>query len=189
MILYDYDSSTFNAVQGSKHWVAYFHNPSPSLVGSINTAYNVGGIIAVYFTGFAVYVGSAWYSDKIQQRGIFCMGGFLTCILGYIFLIANQGAGLSLAGCFIVAMGLWKLSGTAFTWISVNNPRYGKRAFASGMQINIGNAAGVSAPFLFSSIDAPAYYPGYGATIALLALGTGIYATLHFWYRAEQNEA
>lgn len=46
MILYGYDSSTFNAVQGSKHWVEYFHQPSPSVVGSINTAYNVGGIIA-----------------------------------------------------------------------------------------------------------------------------------------------
>lgn len=46
MILYGYDSSTFNAVQGSKNWVAYFHKPSPSVVGSINTAYNVGGIIA-----------------------------------------------------------------------------------------------------------------------------------------------
>lgn len=46
MVLYGYDSSTFNAVQGSKHWVAYFHKPSPSVIGSINTAYNVGGIIA-----------------------------------------------------------------------------------------------------------------------------------------------
>ena len=46
MILYGYDSSTFNAVQGSKHWKAYFHEPSPSVIGSVNTAYNVGGIIA-----------------------------------------------------------------------------------------------------------------------------------------------
>lgn len=49
MILYGYDSSTFNAVQGSKNWVAYFHKPSPSVIGSINTAYNVGGIIAGKF--------------------------------------------------------------------------------------------------------------------------------------------
>ncbi|KAJ4326211.1 hypothetical protein N0V94_000158 [Neodidymelliopsis sp. IMI 364377] len=141
----------------------------------------------VYFLGFAVYIGSAWYSDKIQQRGIFCIGGFLTCMVGYIFLIANQGVGLSFAGCFVVAMGLWTSTGAAMTWLGVNNPRYGKRAFASGMQITIGNAAGVSAPFLFNNADAPNYYPGYGATIALLALGAGIYATLHFWYRAQNK--
>lgn len=143
--------------------------------------------IPVYFLGFTVYVVSAWYSDRIQQRGIFCVGGFLTCMVGYIFLIANQGAGLSFAGCFIVAMGLWTSTGAALTWVGVNNPRYGKRAFASGMQITIGNTAGVSAPFLFNNADAPTYYPGYGATIALLALGAGIYASLHFWYRAQNK--
>ena len=141
----------------------------------------------VYFLGFTVYLVSAWYSDKTQQRGIFCLGGFLTCMLGYIFLIADQGVGLSFAGCFVVAMGLWTSTGAAMSWLGVNNPRYGKRAFASGMQITIGNAAGVSAPFLFNNADAPTYYPGYGATIALLALGAGIYATLHFWYRAQNK--
>lgn len=141
----------------------------------------------VYFTGFAVYVFSAWYSDKIQQRGIFCIGGFFTCMIGYIFLIANQGVGLSFTGCFIVAMGLWTSTGAAFTWIGVNSPRYGKRAFASGMQITIGNAAGVSAPFLYSNEHAPTYYPGYGATIGLLTLGMGVYTALHFWYRAQNK--
>ena len=143
--------------------------------------------IPVYFLGFAVYVVCAWYSDKTQKRGYFCIGGFLTCIIGYVFLIANQGVGLSFAGCFIIAMGLWTSTGTAFSWIGVNNPRYGKRAFASGMQITIGNAAGVSAPFLFSNANAPTYYPGYGASIGLLVLGVILYTSLHFWYR-NQNK-
>ncbi|KAF2621971.1 MFS general substrate transporter [Macroventuria anomochaeta] len=104
--------------------------------------------IPVYFLGFSFYIGSAYYSDKIQLRGIFCVGGFLTYMVG---------------------------------------PRYGKRAFASGMQITIGNAAGVSTPFLFNNADAPTYYPGYSATIAHLALSAGIYATLHFWHRKENK--
>jgi MFS family permease len=139
--------------------------------------------IPVYFFGFVVYIFTAWYSDKIQQRGIFCIGGFLVCMLGYVFLILNKGTALSFAGCFIVAMGLWTSTGAAFTWIGVNNPRYGKRAFASGMQITIGNAAGVSAPFLYSQRDAPNYYAGYGATLGLLAVGVAIYTALHLWYR------
>ncbi|OSS51349.1 hypothetical protein B5807_03897 [Epicoccum nigrum] len=143
--------------------------------------------IPVYFLGFAVYVVCAWYSDKTQKRGYFCIGGFLTCIVGYVFLIANQGIGLSFAGCFIVAMGLWTSTGTAFSWIGVNNPRYGKRAFASGMQITVGNAAGVSAPYLFSNANAPTYYPGYGASIGLLVLGVILYTSLHFWYRNQNN--
>lgn len=46
MVLYGYDSSTFNAVQGSDNWKEYFNNPDPNVIGSINTAYTVGGIVA-----------------------------------------------------------------------------------------------------------------------------------------------
>jgi hypothetical protein len=101
-------------------------------------------------------------------------------MLGYIFLIANQGTGLSFAGCFIVALGLWTATGAAFSWISVNNPRYGKRAFASGLQITIGNISGVAAPFLYTG---DSFTPGYGATIGLLALGIVIYVALHLYFK------
>jgi hypothetical protein len=94
---------------------------------------------------------------------------------------------LSFTGTFVVAMGLWTSTGAAFTWITVNNPRYGKRAFSSGAQITIGNAAGVAAPFLFNASDAPTYYPGYGATIGMLALGTGLYTLLHLYYRRQNS--
>jgi hypothetical protein len=33
MILCGYDSSTFNAVQGSPNWKEYFHHPGPNVVG------------------------------------------------------------------------------------------------------------------------------------------------------------
>jgi hypothetical protein len=62
--------------------------------------------IPVYISGFAVYVFGAWYSDRLQQRGLFVNGGFCIYILGYIFLIANAGVGPSFAGCFVVTMGL-----------------------------------------------------------------------------------
>lgn len=139
--------------------------------------------IPVYFAGFVTYVTCAWLSDKIQQRGIFCIGGLSVSLVGYIFLIVNKGLGLSFAGTFVVALGLWTATGAAFSWISVNNPRYGKRAFASGMQITIGNISGVVAPFLYTTADAPEYMAGYGATIGLLTLGIAIYLSLHLYFR------
>ncbi|CAD0108816.1 unnamed protein product [Aureobasidium uvarum] len=51
MVLYGYDASVFNAVQGSKHWVAYFDKPSLQTIGAINTAYTVGAIVAGWFMG------------------------------------------------------------------------------------------------------------------------------------------
>ncbi|KAI2487090.1 ProP Permease major facilitator superfamily [Pyrenophora tritici-repentis] len=143
--------------------------------------------IPVYVAGFATYVVAAWLSDKTQNRGIFCIGGLAVSMIGYIFLIANKGLGLSFAGCFIVALGLWVATGIAFSWIGVNNPRYGKRAFASGMQITIGNCSGVAAPFLYSADMAPTYRAGYGATIGMLALGIAIYTSLHMYFRMKNK--
>lgn len=42
MVLYGYDASVYNSVQGSKNWVKYFNNPGPNTIGGINTAYTVG---------------------------------------------------------------------------------------------------------------------------------------------------
>ncbi|KAH7383873.1 major facilitator superfamily domain-containing protein [Pyrenochaeta sp. MPI-SDFR-AT-0127] len=139
--------------------------------------------IPVYFAGFATYITTAWLSDRTQKRGIFCFGGLTVSLVGYIFLILNKGTGLSFAGTFIVALGLWTSTGAAFSWITLNNPRYGKRAFASGMQITIGNISGVAAPFLYSNDYAPTYFPGYGATIGLLSIGIAIYIGLHLYFR------
>ncbi|KAF1917602.1 major facilitator superfamily domain-containing protein [Ampelomyces quisqualis] len=144
--------------------------------------------IPVYFAGFAAYIGCAWYGDKIQQKGIFCIGGLAVSMLGYIFLIINKGLVLSYIGTFIVALGLWVSTGAAFTWINNNNPRYGKRAFASGMQITIGNISGVVSPFLYSTDTAPQYFPGYGATIGLLSVGILLYTALHFYFRIQNKK-
>jgi len=89
------------------------------------------------------------------------MASITLCILGYILLIANINPEASFAGCFIVAIGLYTAAGTPFSWGPVNNPRYGKRAIASGIQLTIGNASGVAAPFLFSTGDSPRFIPGY----------------------------
>lgn len=37
----------------------------------------------------------------------------------------------------------------------MSTTRYVKRAFSSGMQITIGNSAGVAAPFLYGAGDSP----------------------------------
>ncbi|KAL4945880.1 hypothetical protein BDV06DRAFT_4078 [Aspergillus oleicola] len=51
MVLYGYDASVYNSVQGSDNWVAYFDDPDPNLIGAINTAYTVGAIFGGFFLG------------------------------------------------------------------------------------------------------------------------------------------
>lgn len=156
-------------------------------MGDWNTAQVQGLTVPVYIVGFATYLTAALYSDKIQQRGLFCMGGGAVMIVGYCMLIANQGTGLSFAGCFLVAIGLWTGSGSGMAWITVNQPRYGKRAFASGIFITIANSAGVASPFLFSNEHAPHYRPGYAATIGMLALAMVIHTAVYLHFRRKNQ--
>ncbi|CAI7620682.1 unnamed protein product [Penicillium viridicatum] len=51
MVLYGYDASVFNSVQGSKNWLAWMNNPNAATIGSINTAYTVGAIFGGFFLG------------------------------------------------------------------------------------------------------------------------------------------
>lgn len=51
MVLYGYDGSVYNSVQGSKNWVAYFDNPGPNMIGAVNTVYTVGAIFGGFFLG------------------------------------------------------------------------------------------------------------------------------------------
>ncbi|KAL4791725.1 general substrate transporter [Aspergillus venezuelensis] len=51
MVLYGYDASVYNSVQGSDNWVAYFDDPDANMIGAVNTAYTVGAIFGGFFLG------------------------------------------------------------------------------------------------------------------------------------------
>jgi hypothetical protein len=45
-------------------------------------------------------------------------------------------------------IGLYVSVGIPLAWLPSNQPRYGKRTTASGLQLTIGNASGIMAPFV-----------------------------------------
>lgn len=53
MVLYGYDASTFNSVQGSDNWLEWFNLTSDStyMLGLINTVYSIGAIVSGWFIG------------------------------------------------------------------------------------------------------------------------------------------
>jgi len=143
--------------------------------------------VPVFALGAIVYIISCWASDRLQVRGPFTMGAFFVAIVGYAMLISNGDVAVKFAGTFIVACGCYTSVGLGFAWLASNNPRYGKRAYASGMQITIGNSAGVAAPFLFADSTEPRFIPGYSASIATLAVGMCIHAAMSYWFH-KQNK-
>ncbi|KAJ4312922.1 hypothetical protein N0V84_009691 [Fusarium piperis] len=157
-------------------------------IGTWTTTQVQGLTVPVYTAGAVTYLINAWWSDKTQRRSYFIFGGTLVSIFGYCLLIANHSAGLSYAGTFFVSMGCYTAGGMSLAWLNTNNPRYGKRAIAGGLHLTIGNASGVTAPFLFNNRHAPTYYPGYGATIGVLSLSLVLNGILFIHFSRQNKE-
>lgn len=99
MVLYGYDASVYNSVQGSQRWIKWFDNPSPNLIGAVNTAYTVGCIIGGFFLGGPI----ADYFGRKVGMSIGCM-----CVVVATFMQAfapYHKIGLFIAGRAIIGAG------------------------------------------------------------------------------------
>lgn len=104
--------------------------------------------IPCYALGAISYLIVAWLSDRTQKRAVFAVIFGIICTAGYAVLVSNASRGVKYFGCFLAAMGLYVVVGIPLAWLPSNNPRYGKRTVATGLQLTIGNLAGVPAPFV-----------------------------------------
>ncbi|KAF4495767.1 HXT3-Low-affinity hexose facilitator [Fusarium agapanthi] len=98
MAVNGYDSSTFNAVQGSVHFMNYFNNPSPSTIGSINTAMAVSSIITGVFL-------SALVSDRFGRKWSMWAGAVLVIISTFISTFTPPVIGGYITGRAITGFG------------------------------------------------------------------------------------
>jgi hypothetical protein len=67
--------------------------------------------------------------------------------------------------------------------LPTNSPRYGKRTTATGLQLTIGNSAGIMSAFIYPIEDATRYIRGHAVTLSMVGVGTLIYAVMWYWYR------
>ncbi|KAM5345714.1 hypothetical protein ACJ41O_011575 [Fusarium nematophilum] len=143
--------------------------------------------VPCYFLGAVAYMTTAFLSDRMQRRGLFCVIFGLISVVGYAVLLADAASGVHYFGCFLVAGGLYVVVGLPLAWLPTNSPRYGKRTTGTGMQLTIGNAAGIMSAFIYPAADKPRYTRGHAVTLSMVAMGTIIYAFLWWWYRRENE--
>ncbi|KAK5942135.1 hypothetical protein PMZ80_006089 [Knufia obscura] len=99
MVLYGYDASVYNSVQGSKNWVAYFNDPSDNMIGLINSSYTIGAIIGGWFFGGPI---ADFFGRKVGM-GIGC---FLVIVSTFVQCFSPRGnIGCFLAGRTIIGFG------------------------------------------------------------------------------------
>lgn len=99
MVLYGYDASVFNAVQGSKNWNAYFNKPGPNIIGAINTSYTVGAVVAGFFLGGPL-------ADFAGRRVGMAAGSLLVIVATLMQTFSPRGnIGCFIAGRVIIGLG------------------------------------------------------------------------------------
>ncbi|PSK50354.1 hypothetical protein B9Z65_298 [Elsinoe australis] len=164
----------------------------PTIIRGINPTASTALVqvltIPCYATGAITYLIVAWISDWRQQRGLFaCLLGVMS-VVGYALLMAPVGSNVQYAGCFLVALGLYVLVGLPLAWLPSNNPRYGKRTTATGLQLTIGNTSGIMAGFLYPPREGPRFLRGHGVTVALVAVAVVIYGGMSLWFTRENEK-
>ena len=124
----------------------------PTIIRGINPTYSTATVQALtipcYALGAISYLLAARLSDRQQRRGTYAVLFGLISIVGYAMLISNSSSGVHYAGCFLIAMGLYVVAGLPLAWLPANNPRYGKRTTATGLQLSVGNFSGIMASFV-----------------------------------------
>ena len=124
----------------------------PTIIRSINTTASSEMIqvltIPCYALGAVTYLVVAHFSDRQQKRALYSLLLGIISIVGYAMLISPANSKVHYAGCFLVAMGLYVCVGLPLAWLPTNLPRYGKRTTATGMQLTIGNCAGIMSAFV-----------------------------------------
>ena len=119
--------------------------------------------IPCYAVGAISYMSTARFSDWTQLRGPVVAAVSLVSVIGYALLMSPLSPGAHYAGCFLVAMGLYVAVGIPLAWLPTNNPRYGKRTTATGLQLTIGNTSGIMASFVSPPLDDGARILNYQA--------------------------
>lgn len=149
--------------------------------------------------GAISYLLVARLSDYQQRRGMYQVIFASTSIVGYGILLSDARAGVKYFGCFVISLGLYITLGIPLAWLPTNQPRYGKRTTATGMQLTIGNCAGIMAPFvglysdginyvdshtiqLYPTDEGPRYIKGHSVTIAMVAYAACIFGGMSIYF-------
>lgn len=129
--------------------------------------------IPVYAVSAAAMLLVAYLSDRYRHRYGFVIVGCVIATIGYVMLLCQRDLSrdTKFAAIFLVAMGGYISTPMALAWLSNNVSGHWKRAISSGIQVTLGNIAGIIGANIFVGSEAPRYHTGYGTALALIWVG------------------
>ncbi|KIX07389.1 uncharacterized protein Z518_02042 [Rhinocladiella mackenziei CBS 650.93] len=147
--------------------------------------------IPIYVAAMIATVVVAFWSDKVQQRTPFLMGGFAIAVAGFIAQLAiphPKYSGVTYFFLFLVAIGLYCPFTCIVTLIGNNLAPSSTRAVGMALLISVGNMGGICGSNIYYASQAPKYQTGFGTCLAICVLGIIAAFILRKAYQAENRK-
>jgi MFS family permease len=146
--------------------------------------------VPIYVFGMTATLIVAFWSDHVQQRTPFIMGGFAIAVVGFIAELAiphPKLPGVTYFFLFFVAAGLYCPFTAVVTLVGNNVAPSSKRAVAMALLISIGNLGGICGSNIYFAAEAPKYPVGFGVSLATCAAGIVAAWILRVAYQKENR--
>ncbi|KAK3360338.1 major facilitator superfamily domain-containing protein [Lasiosphaeria hispida] len=165
----------------------------PTIIAALGYKAAIAQLLTIppYAFAFFTTLTVATLSERLHQRALFIIGSASFAIIGYIILLSNTDPigrpGVSYAGTFFAAGGIYPATALALSWPAINVSGQTKRAVANAMQISIGNLGAVLGTQLYRQFDGPRFIVGHSFALSYLAGNIAVSAFLYFKLKKENE--
>merc|ERR1712000_501543 len=141
----------------------------PTIVRTLGYTNETAQLMTVppYVVACICCITGGWLVDRMQTRGVFMIGFFVTALVGLIMLISSDSPGVKYVGCFFFASGIYPNVPQGVAWNGNNIGGSVKRGVGIAMHVGWGNLGGAVAGFVVRADEKPHYFSGH-----LILLGT-----------------
>ncbi|RDW60221.1 major facilitator superfamily-containing protein [Coleophoma crateriformis] len=145
--------------------------------------------VPIYTWGIGIYIGMSFWSDKIQRRAYFMIPGAISVIIAYSLLLSvpMNLRGVLYFSLFFLNPGIYCMLGLNYVWMLNSQAGYFKRATAIGINMTMGNAAGLIIGQIFKDHTPEGRYVTGEAVSLGAACGCIVLITIMYFYLKRQN--
>lgn len=131
----------------------------------------------------------AWISDNHRTRWPILCGQSVTAIIGLLIMLYGNLPGVRYFGLFLAIYGTSANLPATLTYGQSNTADVRKKGVVAAAMISMGGAGGICGSTIFKASDAPRYFPGMWATIAMQIAYTFATFTLSMFLKRQNREA
>lgn len=146
--------------------------------------------IPIFVVATVTAIATAWMTDRLRHRYLFCIFGLCVASIGYIMLLAqdNLSAGVKYFALFLIVPGGYITQPITLVWLSNLVSGHYKRSVSSAMQVGLGNIGGIVASNVFLESESPTYSTGYGVSLGMLWISGAACTGLFFLAKWENKK-